>query len=204
MNAINWTVVSALVLAVWGIRYAVLAWKREVYPNPVSFFVWAVVGVALFLTAEASEAKEVYYAALVSAVAPVIIFVIVLLRETNRVYTLTRREKACLVFAIVGYVLWFALKDQPELAQWSLYWMIGVDVLALWPTLEQAFKKPMSDKPGAWLVFGLGYGVTGFAISDHTVVNWALPGYMFIGSWSVAAPLVWRRINEKIPLNEWY
>ncbi|MEZ4104169.1 MAG: hypothetical protein R3B60_02700 [Candidatus Paceibacterota bacterium] len=170
----------------------------------MSWFVWTVVGLALFLTAEASEAKEVYFATIISAAGPAIILVIILLRETNRIYSLSLREKLCLTFALIGYSLWFILGENPELAQWSLYWMICVDFIALWPTLEQAIKKPESDKPIPWIIFGLGYGITGLAIIDHTVANWALPAYMFAGSLAVAIPLVLIRIKKRVLLKEWW
>lgn len=203
MDILNWTLVSSLILSLWAIRYITLAWNKEVYPNPVSWFVWSLVGVALFLTAEASDAKEVYFASIIAAISPVMIFCVILLRENKRVYNLTKHEKLCLVLALAGYGFWFFLKDTPGLAQWSLYWMIGVDLLVLWPTFEQVLKDPMSDKPVPWMTFGVGYAVAGFAISDHTITNWALPLYMFIGSWVVAAPMVVSRLKNKSVASEW-
>lgn len=188
----------------WAIHYSTLAWKGKVYPNPVSWFVWAMVGLAIFLTAEASEAKEVYFASIITAVSPVIIFVIILVRETNRVYNLSVHEKLCLVLALVGYSLWFILGETPELAQWSLYWMIGVDLIVLWPTFEQVVKDPESDKPVPWIMFGIGYGIAGFAITEHTVTNWVLPIYMFVGSLLVATPMVLVRIKKKALFKEWW
>jgi len=201
---INWIYLSLFILVSAATCYAIHAWNREVYPNPVSWFVWVVTGVAIFLTADAAEAKEVYLANIVGFLSPAIVFLIILIRETNRIYSLSFREKLCLVFSLIGYGLWLWLGDTPELAKWSLYWMIAVDLIAVWPTIEQVFSKPMSDKPFPWMMFGIGYIVAGFAIEDNTTTNWILPIYMFVASWTIATPMLFERIKNRIPIRQWF
>jgi hypothetical protein len=203
MKAEYWTYLSAGIVGMSGFYYAIRAWQNRIYPNPVSWGVWAVVGLGLWLTADAAEAKAVYWSTLVGAWNPTMIALVVLWRVRNKGYTLARHEKRCLAFALTGYLLWFMVKDVPEVAPWSMYWMIAVDIFALWPTWEQVYSNPMSDKPFPWLVFAWGFGLSGLAVTDHTVANWALPIYMFFGAQIVALPMIIRRVRLKSPVQDW-
>lgn len=203
MQEESWIYISAFVVAISGVYYAIRAWQGKIYPNPVSWGVWAFVGVALFLTADASKASAVYWSMLVSALNPAVIATIILLRVKDRGYNLVTREKWCLFLALVGYFLWYLFHKEPEVAPWSMYWMISVDLFALWPTWRQVRENPFSDKPLPWIIFGCGFGLSGLAITEHTLTNWALPIYMFIGANAVAAPMILKRIQLKSPPSEW-
>jgi len=203
VSAESWMYLSATVVAVSGFYYAFHAWRRNIYPNPVSWGVWVVVGIALFLTANTSQADAVYFTNIVAAWNPFLIATIILVRVRDRIYNLSNREKQCLVFAFVGYFLWFVLHDMPTFAPWAMYWMVGVDLFALWPTLTQVREKPMSDKPIPWMIFGLGFGLSGFAIDDHTIANWIIPTYMFLGANFVALPMIIYRVRNNSLWREW-
>lgn len=198
-----WQYLSALVVVISGLYYAVRAWQRQLFPNPVSWGIWSVVGVALFLTADASQAGAVYLSTIFGDLNPLVVAIVIFIRAKERIYSLSRQEKQCLVLASIGYALWFATKDMPEIAPWAFYWMIGVDLFALWPTWLQITKNPMSDKPFPWIVFGFGFGLAGFAISDNTVSNWALPVYVFVGANVVSIPMVAHRIRIHASWKEW-
>ncbi|MCB9815842.1 hypothetical protein H6786_00465 [Candidatus Nomurabacteria bacterium] len=203
MSAESWTYVSALVVAISGAYYAIRAWQGHVDPNPVSWGVWAFVGVALFLTADSSEAGAVYWSALIGAINPTVIAAVIFFRSKNRTYSLQAHEKWCLILAAMGYAFWFWVRNEPAAASWSLYWMIFVDLFAVWPTLVQVLKDPLSDKPFPWIVFGIGYGLSGFAIETHTVANWALTVYMLAGGLTISLPMIIGRVRRGVPIVEW-
>ena len=204
METSIWTVVSAALMLFWAVRYIYLAWHRRAGPNPVSWLLWSVIWPGLWLTADSSEANEVYFTALIAAFSPPIISFVIRYRAVMPDYHWTKRNKQCAWLAIVGFGLYLVLGANPELAQWSLYWMIGVELVVLLPTLDQVYRKPLSDVPLPWVVFGLSYGVTGFMITEHTVANWSLPIYMFGSCLAVATPLIYRRLIDRIPLRDWW
>lgn len=203
MKAEFWTYSSAFIVGISGFYYATRAWQGQIFPNPVSWGVWAVVGVALFLAADSSKAEAVYWSTLVGAWNPTMIAGVILWRSRSKMYGLQKHEKQCLALATVGYLLWFSVHDLPEVAPWSMYFMIAVDLFALWPTWKQLRSDPMSDKPFPWVIFGWGFGLSGFAIEVNTLANWALPVYMFVGANLVALPMIVARIRQKIPLVQW-
>ena len=203
MNTEFWGYLSAIIVGISGGYYAFRACQGQIYPNPVSWSVWAVVGVALFLTAEASMIDAVYFSTLVSAFNPALVVAVIIWRSKSKTYTMAPHEQKCLVLALIGYAFWFWVKDEPSAATWSMYWMIVVDIVVLWPTFKQVLADPMSDKPLPWIIFGWGFLLSVLAVEENTFANLVIPWYMFLGSQAIVIPMVVRRIRRRSPLAEW-
>jgi hypothetical protein len=114
-----------------------------------------------------------------------------------------RVDIACLVFGLLSLAIWLITRQNKELSQYALYLAIIADIFASIPTILFVWEDPTRDRPFAWGVFAIGYGLAIFAITEHTFANYALPIYMFLGASSVTSILAFHRLKQKIPIREW-
>lgn len=115
----------------------------------------------------------------------------------------TKIDWICVGIAIVSMVLWYITKDDKELAQFALYVALFADLIAIIPTIVFLRKNPKKDRPAMWIIFSLGYFLSIFAITEHTIANYSLPLFMVIVPAFVWWPLVKYRWQNKIPLTQW-
>jgi len=184
------------------IPYGIRVFQRKITPNIVTWFIWSIVGIAILLNYKGSGAKNNVWPAVFGCINPVIITVIAIFR--GKVAPITKFDILCLILGLVSIVLWLILKSNQETLQYALYiGMIG-DLCAGIPTWNFVKKHPDEDRPLMWILYGVGYGLSVFAITDHTFSNYILPIYMSIMVVIVAIPLIKFRIFNEIPLSEWW
>jgi len=133
---------------------------------------------------------------------PVIITVLAV-RQHSGLVKPSGLEVVCIIFTLLSLGLWLSVYDNIELVQYALYLAIIADLFALIPTLKFVWAEPNEDRPFAWILFGFGYGLAIFAITDDTFANYALPVWMFFAPLFVAFPLVLHRLRYNVPLSQW-
>lgn len=202
MSAETIGLVSGLLVAVSVIPYSVRTYQGKVRPNLTTWSLWTLIGLALMLTYKSSGAEANVWPAVFGLVNPLIITVIVVWRHGGWT-KLNRIEIACLVFCLLSFCLWMRVRESKEMAQYALYLAIVADLFAMIPTIAFVWAQPDGDRPFVWVFFAVGYGLTIFAITEHTFANYVLPFYMFFGAMSIALPLVLYRWRHKIALSEW-
>ncbi len=104
---------------------------------------------------------------------------------------------------MASLVMWFLLSENKYLSQYALYVAIIADACAAYPTITFLWENPLEDRPFAWGLFSIGYGIAIFAVTDPRPSNYILPLYMWFGSLCVTLPLIGYRIKHKIPLSKW-
>ena len=109
-----------------------------------------------------------------------------------------------MIIGLSSLFLWVLVLDNEKLAQYALYIALIADATAAIPTIRFLNKNPEHDRPLMWVVYALGYGVSIFAIQNHTFSNYALPVYMTVGAVFIAYPLIRYRIRKGIEFKEWY
>ena len=67
----------------------------------------------------------------------------------------------------------------------------------------ESLKNPKKDKPLPWMLFAFGYGISIFAITNHTFSNYSLPVFMLVVPALVWWPLLKYRIKNNIPIKYW-
>ncbi|MSU55441.1 MAG: hypothetical protein EXS46_02780 [Candidatus Taylorbacteria bacterium] len=194
--------VSGLLVVASIIPYSIRTYQGKIQPILTSWSLWTLNGLALLLTYKSSGAEANVWPAVFGFTNPLLITIIVLLRyggwtKPNRV------EIACLVFGLLSLGLWLGVRENKEMSQYALYLAIVADLFAAIPTIEFVWRQPNGDRPFAWALFAVGYGLAIFAITENTFANWVLPFYMICGSLSVAFPLALYRWRHKVPLSEW-
>lgn len=194
--------ISGIVVAVSIIPYAIRTYQGKIHPNPTSWTLWTIIALVLLLTYKSSGAEANVWPAVFGFV-NVLLITILLIKNKERWKKWETFEKACLVFGLVSLIMWFYMRDNEGLAQYALYIAILADACAAIPTLAFVWRFPEKDRPFAWGLFALGYGLSIFAIPEHTIANYALPLWMFFLGSFIALPLILHRVRHRIPLKDW-
>ena len=192
--------ISGLIVALSAIPYGIRVYQRKIRPNMVGWSIWAFIGLALLLTYESSGAKANVWPAVFGFLSPSAIAILAIWRgerERPKWY-----EIMCAFFGLFSIGLWYFLRADKELAQYALYTAIVADIWAFIPTIIWVLRHPEHDRPLMWGMFGFGYGISIFAITDHTIANYSLPVYMFFSAMLVATILAKHRIRRGIPVRE--
>jgi hypothetical protein len=184
------------------IPYAIRTWQGKIKPNVTSWSLWTVIGLTLLLTYKSSGAEDNVWPAVIGFANPLLIAIIAINRK-GEFGNMNGIEKICLIISLASLALWVYLHENRNLVQYALYIAILADLCAAIPTIVFVWKNPLGDRPLAWGLYSLGYGLAVFSISKNTIANFALPLYMFFGALSITAILSIYRIRNHIPPKEW-
>jgi hypothetical protein len=200
MSSEFWTYLSGLLVSISGTYYAVLVFLRKAPGNPASWLAWSIIGMAMFVTSDASVG---FNAITFNVTNPTVITIIGLWRQFAQTKMPTRREMIGGTLGLVAIAAWLLTMKLQAPAGWTLGLSILADLVPLWLVIEGAWENPQDDKPFAWALFAFGFGLGAFGLTEFSLFTLALPVYMFIGPNVVALPLVMYRIRHQTPLREW-
>lgn len=203
MSAGTIGLISGILVAASAIPYSARVYQKKIHPNISSWSLWTVLGFALLLTYRSSGAEANVWPAIFGFVNPLVITTLIILRKNGEWTRPSWVEIACIIFGLLSLGLWIVVRESRELAQYALYVAIVADSCAAIPTTILVWKQPDCDRPFAWASFAIAYGLAIFAITEHTVANYALPIYMFFGAGMIALPLALFRWRKRTPLSEW-
>lgn len=203
MNAELIGLVSGVLVAASIIPYAVRTYQRKIFPNLTTWSLWTFIGFALWLTYKSSGAEANVWPAVFGFINPLVITLLIVIRQRSRLVKPDRVEVACAVVSVASLGLWLGLRQSKELVQFALYCAMVADACAFGPTLKSIWAHPEAERPFMWGVFAIGYGLGMFAITEYTFANYALPVYMCFGAMTTAFFLVQYRVKKKIPFPEW-
>lgn len=184
------------------VPYSIRVYQDKIKPNIVSWGLWSLIGFSLLVTYDASGAKANIWPAFFGFTNPLMI-TLLLICKRREIGILEETDKICLFLSLVSLELWFVFRNIRELAQFALYLSIVADAIAAIPTFRDIFRNPENDRPVCWGIFGLGYLLSMFSITESFVSNYILPIYMVAGSFSITFILARYRIKNRIPLREW-
>jgi len=196
-------ILSGIIVSLSVVPYSIRTWQGKAQPNPTSWSLWTLIGLSLLVTYEGAGANHNVWPAVFGFTNPLII-TFLLLKNRERWKKFEAYEVLCLIFGILSLAMWWYLRGNESLVQYALYVAILADACAAIPTIAFVWRSPQEERPFAWGLFGVGYGLAIFAISKHTVANYVLPLYMFFGSWTITLPLILYRAKVRAPLAEWY
>jgi len=191
--------IAQSVLAVSIFPYVISIFRGTVKPNPISWFIWSVIGFAFWIITPASADEVTKMLTVIFMINPTIIFVLTLFKGENT--KPDNLEKLSLIIGLSAIAIWYFFKDNSGVFPISI--AILADFCALIPTLRFVLKSPQEEKPLAWIFFFLGSFIAVIAIEDHSLESMLLPIYMTIGASLVVFPLVKYRVKRKIPIKEW-
>ncbi len=194
--------VSGLIVLGSVIPYSIRIYQRKTNPNLMSWAIWSFVGFAILLTYESSGAKDNIWPVIFGFFNPLLVTILILWRGRKREKP-NQMELSCIGIATVSIIFWFFVQNSKELSQYANYIAITADACAAIPTILYYFKKPHEDRPFAWVMYAIGYGLAIFAVTEPTIANYALLLYMFFGALFISMPLIFYRVKNKISLKEY-
>lgn len=190
MEYINLANVALLLLVVAYARYVWLTASREIDPHPVSWMYWAIIGF-VYLGPELKSGIQFY--------APLTVAALILLFRWELLRQMKWWHYVALALVLMGE--WLCYTYEPE----SVLWYIAVDFAALSPTVVQAFKRPLNDKPGVWIALAIGFGLYEIGSGSTTgSFDWSFGMYITVSSLIVAMPLIRDRIRREISVKYWW
>ena len=193
---------SGSIVIVSIVPYASRTYQAKIRPNPTSWALWAAIGGAILATYKSSGAEANVWPAVFGFSNTLLITTLIIWRK-GKWERPTMTEWICIVVCLSTIALWAVVHDNQGLAQFALYLAIIADVCAMIPTWILVWNQPDADRPFAWGMFGIGYGLGALAITEHTFANYALPAWMVLGSFVVTMILMSYRFKKQIPLREW-
>ena len=196
-------IISGLLVTASVVPYSIRIYQKKVNPNLATWSLWTLIGFVLLVTYISSGAKSNAWPAVFGFTNPLLITLLIVLRQKRDWKKLDRVEVNCLFLGLLSLGVWLVVRESRELSQWALYLAIIADLFAAIPTIIFVWKKPNEDRPFSWALFAVGYGLAIFAITEHTFSNYILPIYMFLGAFSITLPLIHHRWRNKVPLTEW-
>lgn len=194
--------VSGLMVVASIIPYSIRTYQGKIRPNLTSWSLWTILGLVLLLTYNSSGAGANIWPAVFGFTNPLLITVLVV-KQRGGWSKPDEWERRCIVLCVVSLGLWLVVHDKKELAQFALYLAIIADGFAAIPTFRFVWNQPDGDRPFAWALFAIGYGLAIFAIPEHTFANYALPLWMLFAGLFIAFLLALHRWKTKAPLSEW-
>ncbi len=194
--------ISGILVVISVIPYALRTWQGKICPNVTSWGLWSVIGLALLLTYRSSGAEANVWPAVFGFTNPTLITILALIKRGEKT-RFSRLEWACIAICVVSLGMWAIMRDDKSLAQYALYVAIIADSCAAIPTIAFVLKHPDQDRPFAWGLFAVAYILALFAVPDHTIANYVLPIYMFLGSGFITWQLARFRLKERIPATQW-
>jgi hypothetical protein len=168
------------------VPYLLLAWKGEARPNVVSWGTWTLltlIGAAAAITGGNWRAGLVVLGSALGSGA------VALVGLRHGYAKMGRLDAVCQVLALVGLALWPLLRAPTA----TVAITIGVDALALIPTLRHAWRAPQEE---AWASFALAAvgGACGLlAVRQHDFVGYAYPLYLLCADLLVVGFVLGRR-----------
>ncbi len=195
-----WTFLSGLLVSISGLYYAILVFSHKAPGNPMSWAAWSIIGLAMFLT---SDTPFGFNAMTFGVVNPTMITAIGVWRQFEQVKLPSKREIIGGVLGLVAISAWLLATKLQAPAEWTLGLSIAADCIPLWLIIRGAWENPADDKPFAWALFGFGFGIGGFGVTELSPFTLALPIYMFVAANIVALPLALYRIRNRMPAREW-
>ncbi len=195
-------IVSGVLVFASVIPYVVRIIQGKIRPNIIGWSLWTFVGFTLLITYKGSGAESNIYPAFFGFVNPLLVTILSIVKR-GTLTRLTRVEWGCVIVCAIALVLYFYASGEKKLVTYALYISLVADSVAAIPTLVQNTKRPQDDRPFAWGMFALAYGLGVFASPDLSVANLILPVYMFLTGGYIAIVLLMYRIKHNIPRTEW-
>ncbi len=171
----SFAIVGAVIGSLGGLYYLYETLVGRVQPNRVTWLLWGIFPLVIFVAQRAQGVEGVSWASFVAGLTPLLVFAASFFNE--RAFWKTEpRDYYLMAAAIVGIILW-ALTDNPNLA---LLFALLADVLAGIPTLIKSYRHPESESWVAYAISAIGFGISLLSVQTFDFQNAAFVAYIFV------------------------
>jgi len=186
-------IISGLIAFFALVPYFISVIKNKSRPHPISWAMWALMGVISLGTYWGTGARDTIYIAFVNFLNPLIVtFLSIKYWDWKKHFS--RLEYTCFVLSIVSVVIWLCFQNPTAALTFNLI----ADLIAAIPTLIKTYKNPSSEDTKTWLLFVIANFLSLVAIQQWTYGIALLPAYLFCFAFVVLI-LSLRKTNLKIP-----
>ncbi len=154
------------------IPYIVTICQRKTQPNPVTWWIWTIVGLILASSYHSSGAVDTLWVPLCLALGHLIIATLSLNYGQGGWH---RFDRGCLLLAGISLFLWWQLQS-PLVA---LVINIVIDFIGALPTIRKAYLAPATENLLSWLMFWVAHTLNLLALENWSVSLSAYPTYLF-------------------------
>lgn len=165
--------VAGIISLIAFVPYFISIIKGKTKPNKVTWLIWTLLGILLYLSYKEAGANETLWVPLIYIICP---FFTIILSIKYGIGGWTRFDKLCLVGALVSTLLWI-ITGSPTTAL-SLFLLI--DLFGALPTVKKAYVAPEQESKLAWFLMCLANCVNLFAVQDFQLSILIYPLYTFI------------------------
>jgi hypothetical protein len=179
-------ILAGIIAVLCSPAYLVPVLRGSIRPHPVSWGIWATLGIIGFVSTTVEGGGPATIVLGVTAALQVVVFVLAVTRSGVSVRL---AELWPLVPAVIGMIAWLTARD-------PLAAVIGVivsDACGLWPTLVKTWRDPNSEPATQWLIGGCAYLLGLLSAVDHGLGAVLYLAYLTLGDLSVAVVAVARR-----------
>lgn len=182
----SFAIVGAIIGSLGGLFYLYETLVGNAQPNRVTWLLWGVFPLVIFVAQRAQGVESVSWASFVAGLTPLLVFA-ASFANPKAFWRTQPRDYALMVAAIAGIVGW-AITDNPNLA---LAFSLLADLLAGIPTLIKSYRHPESESWIAYAISAVGFGISLLSVQVLDFQNAAFVAYIFVMN-ATFAVLAWR------------
>ncbi|MGD0637748.1 MAG: hypothetical protein ABSA72_06890 [Nitrososphaerales archaeon] len=151
-----------------------------------SWLIWGVLNTIVFLASTSKGAGAGAWAVGVSGGLNFIIFGIAMFKGEKEI---TLSDKACLLAALLGIVVWGITTDP----LWSVIILTLVDVDGSIPTFRKAYKRPAEESVTIFFLSAISYFISLFALGTISLVTFLYPATLVVADAIFVLMVLYRR-----------
>lgn len=171
-------ILAGIVSGAAAIPYIIAIIRNTTEPHPVTWWLWAAIGLITLLTYQATGAGTTMARAIVNFVSPTIIAILSIKYWDG---TITRFDWICFVLSVLSLVVWLVSGS----AVWGLMLSLLADTFAVLPTYRKLWIDPKSESIVSWSVNTVGNIFNVLAIKVWVLGIVILPLYLLVLSVSL-------------------
>ena len=183
----------------WGI------YNKKTEHSFSAWLIWLLIGFSVLVTYKTSNAKGALLSAVFGFLDPLLIILFLLWKKSGNFY-FKKAERLCFgicITVIFTWVIFGYIRENTYVEKYSLYFAIATDAIAAIIQFRHVKKNPGHEKPFAWGIYAIGYGLTIFCVPEFSLENCILPTYMCVTYSGITIPLIQHRIRNGKTWRDW-
>lgn len=168
------------------IPYIISIAKGKSKPHPISWVLWAIIGVAILINYWAVGARETIWLAVINFLGPLTIAILSIKYWKGK---FSRFDYTCLAISAISILIWLIFRN----AEIAITFSILADILAALPTLRKTWLDPGSEDLKTWLIYVVSNTLSLFAIVNWTYGVALLPIWLDILATSIVLMILFRK-----------
>lgn len=167
--------IAAALRLLSGMAYLGATLKGKAKPNPVSWLLWGVIPIIIFIAELQAGVGLIAIVTLAIGLSPLMVFFAAIYKNP-RSFKLGGFNLLCVLIATLGIIVW-ANTETPELA---ISVLILADIAGALPTLKKVWRKPKSEFPPSFIISSVSVTIALLALQEWSFAAVAYPIYVLL------------------------